>query len=73
MSKYILEDKDFETEYRVKPEIVKIGDEVNGHYGTDFGVVTDSDIRALQEGKCLYFDINDGEYACIIRKEATEE
>ena len=73
MGRFKLKEEDFETEYRVKPEIVKIGDEVNDHYGADIGAVTDNDIRALQEGKCLYFDINCGEYCIIIRKEATEE
>jgi len=52
MGRFKLKEEDFETEYRVKPEIVKIGDEVNDNYGADIGVVTDNDIRALQEGKC---------------------
>ena len=60
-------DKTFE-EYNVEPEIISDGDEFDSNYGTDYALLTDEHIKALQEGKVLYVDINCGEYCCLIKK-----
>lgn len=51
-----------------KPEILSEGDEFDMNYGIDFASLTDEHIKALQEGKVLYVDINCGEYCCLIKK-----
>lgn len=38
-------------------------------YGSERCVITDEDIEALKNGKCLAFDINDDEYVAFVYKE----
>jgi len=54
--------------YDVNPEILSDGDEFNMFFGVDYALLTDEHIKALQEGKVLYLDINCGEYCCLIKK-----
>lgn len=54
--------------YNVEPEIISDGDEFYDNYGTDFVLLTDKHIKAIQEGKVLYIDINGGEYCCLLKK-----
>ena len=66
-----LEEQDFikhDFHELVFPEVVAMGEEVYANFGIEFSVLTDEHIKALQEGKCLYFDIEGGEYAFVIRK-----
>ena len=58
--------------YNVEPQIISDGDEFNSNFGTDFVLLTDEHIQAIQEGKALYVDINCGEYCCLLKKELTE-
>jgi len=58
--------------YNVEPRIISDGDEFDCNYGTDYALLTDEDIKALQEGKALYIDINGGEYCCLLKKEVEE-
>ena len=48
--------------YNAEPEILSDGDEFNMFFGVDYALLTDEHIKALQEGKALYLDINCGEY-----------
>ena len=52
----------------VKPEILSDGDKFDMFFGVDFMSLTNEHIKALQEGKVLYLDINGGEYCCLIKK-----
>jgi hypothetical protein len=58
--------------YNVEPQIISDGGEFNSNFGTDFVLLTDKHIQAIQEGKALYVDINCGEYCCLLKKEMTE-
>lgn len=65
----IYNEKDFEDEeYSVEPVILSDGDKFNEHYGVDFVLLNDEHIKALQEGKALYVDINCGEYCCLLKR-----
>ena len=55
-------------EYNTEPEIISDGDEYSENYGENFVLLTDEHIKAIQEGKTLCVDINDGEYACLLKK-----
>ena len=66
----ILNKEDFED--CQKPITVEIGQELYLCYGADFAEITAGDIKALQDGKCLYFDINGGEYCLLLRLGETE-
>ena len=59
--------------YNVEPEIISDGDEYSDTYGTDYVLLTDEHIKALQEGKTLYVDINDGEYCCLLKKQKVRD
>jgi hypothetical protein len=58
--------------YNADTKIISDGDEFNSNFGTDFVLLTDKHIQAIQEGKTLYVDINCGEYCCLLKKEMTE-
>jgi hypothetical protein len=58
--------------YNVEPQIISDGDEFNSNFGTDYVLLTDEHIKAIQEGKALYVDINCGEYCCLLKKEMAE-
>lgn len=60
--------KQFEN-YDVEPKIISDGDKFDSNYGVDYALLTDEHIKALQEGKTLYVDINDGEYCCLLKKQ----
>lgn len=60
-------DEDFK-DYDVRPTILSDGNEFDACYGMDFALLTDEHIKALQEGKVLYVDINGGEYCCLLKK-----
>lgn len=64
-------DEDFK-EFNVKPEILSDGDEIGENFGMDFVLLTDEHIKAIQEGKALCIDINDGEYCCLLKKEVED-
>ena len=49
-----------------RAEIADIGDEVVEFYGMYYGVITDDDIKALQNGKIVVFDV-DSEYRIAIK------
>lgn len=53
-------------------EVVKDGEAVNTYYGIEAFKLRKSDIEALLQGKFLYHDINDGEYAMYIYYEEQE-
>ena len=59
--------------YNVEPEVICDGDEFSPHYGTDYVLLTDEHIKAIQEGKALYVDINCGEYCCLLKKEVQDD
>lgn len=59
--------------YNVEPEIISDGDEFANNFGTDYVLLTDKHIKAIQEGKVLYVDINCGEYCCLLKKETSEK
>lgn len=48
-------------------EVVRKCDTIDTLWGLDFIKLTDNDIKALKEGKCLYTD--NGEYAQLISYE----
>ena len=58
--------------YNVEPQIISDGDKFNPNFGTDYVLLTDEHIKAIQEGKSLYVDINCGEYCCLLKKETSE-
>lgn len=58
--------------YNVEPEIISEGDEFSSYFGTDYVLLTDKHIKAIQEGKVLYVDINAGEYCCLLKKAESE-
>ena len=47
-------------------KIIKDGQNIDPLWGIDTTVITEKDIKALNEGKGLYF--NDGEYAHVLVK-----
>lgn len=68
----IYREKEYEEYFKEEntvPEIISDGDEFCEHYGVDLVMLTDEHIKAIQEGKVLYIDINCGEYCCLLRKE----
>ena len=58
--------------YPSRALIADIGDEVVGFYGMYYGVITDDDIKALQNGKIVVFDI-DMEYRLAIKLGDTDD
>ncbi len=60
-------DEDFK-DYDAEPTILSDGDKFDAYCGMGFALLTDEHIKALQEGKALYLDINGGEYCCLIKK-----
>ena len=58
--------------YNVEPQIISDGDKFNANFGTDYVLLTDEYIKAIQEGKALCVDINYGEYCCLLKKEMIE-
>ena len=68
MTYYEIEFEDPFKENNVEPEIISDGDEINENYGMDLVLLTDEHIKAIQEGKALYVDINCGEYCCLLKK-----
>lgn len=59
--------------FNVEPRIISNGDELGKNYGEDYVLLTDEHIKAIQEGKALCIDINDGEYCCLLKKEVEED
>ena len=71
-NRMIYHEKDYNEhfkKYNVEPRIISDGDTFDCNYGTDYALLTDEDIKAIQEGKALYIDINSGEYCCLLKKE----
>jgi hypothetical protein len=52
-------------------DVVQKYEAVDGMYGLSHVKITDADIRALTEGKCLYY--TDGEYAYVISYESEDK
>lgn len=68
MTYYEIEFEDPFKKDNVEPKIISDGDEIRGNYGMDLVSLTDEHIKALQEGKTLYVDVNCGEYCCLLKK-----
>ena len=69
----IYREKNYKTYFNAEPEIISDGDEFDSNYGTDYVLLTDEHIKALQEGKVLYVDIQYGEYCCLLKKEVQDD
>lgn len=65
---YELEFEDPFKKDSVEPKIISDGDKISENYGMDLVLLTDEHIKAIQEGKALYVDINEGEYCCLLKK-----
>lgn len=48
-------------------EILKKWQKADPLYGMETHYITEKEIKALMEGKRLYFDVNCGEYAIVIK------
>ena len=59
--------------FNVEPKILSDGDEFDTNYGTDYVLLTDEHIKAIQEGKALYVSINGEEYCCLLKKEEEDK
>ena len=52
--------------YLEKAEIANVGDSTFSGYGMTYAIITDKDIKALQEGKVILYDVEE-EYRIAIK------
>lgn len=54
-------------------EIVRFGEAIRTNCGIEYLPLTDEELRALNDGRCVWVDINGGEYALVIGREVKDE
>lgn len=61
--------------YHIYPdtEIVRFGEAVHTNCGIEYLPLTDKELRALNDGRCVWVDINCGEYALVIGREVKDD